>query len=422
MRGGYVRRTGRVALLNTVGSGLTAVAAAPVLIRLLGLEGYGSWALVMSMAEFAGLVDMGVGKSLAIELARTDDPALRRRIAGRGFGVVGIVSAAIVGGTVVFTGIVGLSSTTLFVVACGLALGTFMLAGTLKAVMEGVLELHRAQALSLVETLALYGGTVLVAAAPTAGFELPPAAVLLAPPLIVGLIQVTQWPWLRSRTGTWLPRPDSVGDLVGFVRGAGGLVVLGAFNAAFRPLVRTLFFATGGTLAGHAILDVTLRVARASYGLLSSLSLATLGVFAQIGGLREPLGEATKLSRELLKLYLVLGAVGILLGPWGFELLTDVEPRPWLVAGFVVAIGGNAILGVTEPIVRAFMAARIIRPLITVKLVQLGALSVAAIGGIALGGPPTHNLLWGVGTSCLLMAALVWLLERRSLRPWLGHG
>lgn len=406
-RAHYVRRVGRVAFANTFVSAVIAVGATPLLIRLVGLERFGLWAVVVSMSEVAALVDLGVGKSIAVDLAARRGTEEEHVIASIAIRLISSIwlSLSIVACALL---LVGIGSNTSVVAAAVAALAAYLTSGLLRSLMEGLFALDRAQFLSLAETFAVYSAAGLAWLASDDG-RLTHDLLLWSPAAALLVVQFSQLVWLRRAVrqpsfGFVAPR-----ELKGLVGRSGGFMTLGLLNSAFRPSVRAAFFGLGGSSAGHAVLDVALRVARVSYGLLSSFSVGALTAYSGTLGLGRAVRAVRPVVRRLLWVYAVLAAMGIALSGPGFAWLTGVEPSSTLLGGFVVAVGGNALLGVTEPFVRVFMGHREIRPLMILKLIQYLALGVLLVGLLQVTGDLVQILLYSVGGCCGVLAVGAWL-------------
>ena len=355
----YLAKGAILGLVNTFFSSVFAIAFLPVLVGIMGMKAYGSWALLAIFSGFAGSMDLGLAKSL-VYFAAGKGKEENLNVYGAALYInLGMVLMAAFGLSCLWWFDIALfpkESVSHVVQGHLIICGSIILLSMLSksywaAALESVFKIHWNRALSCVQTMLLYTGSALcyyitndliVVLYYTAGIYF---AILVAH-IVLALTKIQ----LHIRS----VKKSTLKKLISYSIKMYGI---GLMWSCIIPTNRYLFVQLGGDMASYGVFDIAMKVASASLACLNAFSSPLYALFAGWGMKRFDEIKQTLSKRVKVMTALYLGGLLVFI-LFGKSILAVLVPEASVQLYYLSAImiAGLCCYGPAEPYVLAFWA------------------------------------------------------------------
>lgn len=384
---GYLVSSASAGIANALGSALAVLILLPLIIRNVGMEAYGIWAICGMFVTFSAALELGVSKALVLMTARggrdenfavlSDALLLVTLVAVAALGVLLVAGASGIefgAPTAVPADLRAfLWGSGFVVVLTGLWLAVF------RGLLEARLRLGFVNYGFLALTVVQYGVVWLVSTQTA-----DPRALVLASVASYVVAAVVHGVASFSLVGFTGRLPS--------IRGSGRVLALSlplfaiaAPTVVMYPVLGALVLGTAASSAEYGQYDVAVRLSTLCATAVSSIGVPVLGLIA--GG---HLGSGPGLGRLVNRTMASSGIVGLiglatfaLAGAWLLEALLG-HRDPALFRASLAMMLGTVSLAVAEPITRALYAARDFTPIVIARC----AILVIAVAGAIMAPPP----------------------------------
>lgn len=418
MPAGYASRVAATGLANGVVSAICAAIALPLLVSALGLARYGQWAVLGMFITTAAALDLGMTRAIVMHCA--GQPATRVRecttaatlIAGC-LALLATVGVALVSFS---TGrLLGLApqafDTSILIGGC-LILTFSMLNGVLRAVLESQMAVHWVNVGYLLQTLILYGLTLLAALFWIDGVIIASTAAFAC---VLALHAA-----LLKRVGLLRPLRPSSATFRELLRTGRASYVIAAPSALLPPLASTLVLSEVSDPAEYGVFDLAVRIATLASTLLASIAVPVLALSARA----HATGGGAAQLHDWVRRYLLAGwllfALGMatfwLAGPWLLGwLFPSAGPALFPVA--LALLGGIGAVAASEPATRAILGSHHPRPVLLARLLMLGIVAIAGAWVLRRGGVTAFAQIYAVaGWVATFTILIAWFTKTRADR------
>lgn len=344
-------------LVNTFFSAFFAIAFIPVLVRIMGMDVYGSWSLLAIFSGFAGTMDLGLAKSL-VYFTTGKDKNDNAEIYAAAL-VINICLVALAGLALSCIWVFDIMlfpegsvsrELQLHLIICGSTILLSILATSFwMAVLESAYKIHWNNIISCAQTCLLYAG---IAAVYYLTSDL--VATLYYTAAVYFSILLTSIV-LASRHITFRFKSLCIGTFKKIISYSIRMYAIGLLWACIVPANRLLFVRLGGDMATYAMFDIAMKIASASLACLNAFSSPLYALFSgwgfeQFQRIKQTLSKRLRLMTALylggLLVFIVFGKVILAL------LIPETSDTLYYISAIMIA--GLGCYGPGEPYVRAF--------------------------------------------------------------------
>ena len=412
----YATRAAFTGIANASVSALAAVLALPLLVATLGVDSYAKWAALGMFITGGAALDLGMARALVLHCAaqplervREITTAAASIAAGiAAFAILVIASAGALRDTP--SGAIAnvVTPSVLTAGCCVLALG--MLNGVMRAVLESQLAVHWVNLGYLLQTLLVYGLTLLAAV-------FWPQAVLPATVCAFAAVSVFNMGML-ARLGLLAPRRPARATFHSLLSSAWHSCLLSAPIAVLPPLASFIALNLAASAAAFAMFDLAQRIATLAAILLSSIAVPILAIAARTRAAGEPEAALDRLTLRYLAFGWSLFAAGMLVyGIAGEKMLAWVFPAAgselFPVAGALLA--GMGAIAASEAVVRRMLGGTDVNPLFWGRIMMLALIGVAGILATRFGGLKIFTSIYAIaGIACSVFLLTAWRMRVRG--------
>ena len=378
----YLRRSASTGLLNAFMSALCVVAVLPLIIANLGLEAYGSWAVLGVFVGVASLLDLGMSKALVFLIPRLERPA--------GTWLSAAVCVCVAATTLVAGIIVVLVATevplfgehiakqpglTVWLACAGVVVLFCQVLTTLaRALLESRCRAHWVNAGFASFTAAYYLAGLL------ASWWLADVRFVIgisAGIYVLALAAHLQLLWRSGPLGWQWPERTT---LVALVRVSGRTLAVDLPSIAYLPVLMWIFMLVANSGSAYGVFDIATRIATLCGTALASLSVP---FYALVAGARE---SERQQVRGMLERFLPWSFACAVAAWLSFALLGEWVLRWWMPEAYAPLAGalrwllaGALAYAAFEPITRLLLGLGHLRRLLTIRLVMLATCVISAI-------------------------------------------
>ncbi len=380
----YLKRVAASALLNSVVSAVSVAVLLPWVIKRVGMQSYGTWAVLGIFVGIASILDLGTWKAVVYRLSKGEH-APRQVLAS----AAAIVSCGGVAFTLVVLGLLALQvpvfgealahpgAPTLWIGICGCVIVlSSLITGLARGVMEAHYRGHWVNAGYALLTLLQYA-----IAAVTTMWTSDPRALLVGTAAVHAGLCVLHLVFVqRLLPLRWEAPKKNV--VTGILRYGFGVFAADLPSILFAPAILYLLLFAAANPGQYAVFDLALRIALLCAGALSMLATPFFAIVA-----RAAAGTGKQVHRLIVRhlgITFALALAGWLTFAFVGERLlglffTDEVAQIHHLATIMLA--GSAAAAALEPIARAQMGLARLKGLFTVRFAMLSGamLAIAAL-------------------------------------------
>jgi O-antigen/teichoic acid export membrane protein len=417
--GPYLRRVASASLVNTGVSALATAMLLPIVIRRVGMDVYGVWAVLGIFIGIASALDFGIWKALVYLLPK------RQHSAGELFTSAALLSVATSAAFLIVMITLLAFNVPLFGAAIArqpgltwwLGIGgallvmTSMVTNLVRGVMEARYQGHLVNFGYALLTALLYGVATIVS-----HVTLDPRALIAGSVSVYVVLSMAHLLYLRSAStrAEFLGRP-SRGASQALLRYGSRSFAADLPSIALGPTVLYIFVLLAANSAQFGIFEIALKISTLAATALGALSSP---FFALVAAATEDRSEQMRaaINRQLIvttSLALAGWATFLVVGKQILSLVFETSGDA-LYRATLIVLAGAALVAALEPIARMEMGLGRLRRLLSVRVI---ALSVTLLGVVVLQGlPPLDRFAIAC---CLGFAAnACGLLQLARLESW----
>jgi O-antigen/teichoic acid export membrane protein len=411
-REGYVRKVAIASLFNSGASALATALLLPFVIRSIGMQSYGIWAVLGIFIGIAAALDFGIWKSLVYLIPRKQHSLGQLLLTSMALCMLGgmLFSAAFVLLLAAHVPLFGAAIAAQGNLSWWLAAGgcAILLAGLLTNLARGVLEAtYRGHWVNIgygLLTVAQYGVAALIAR-----WTHDPRALIVGSVLVYTVNLVAHVACLSLGSISWeRPRRSAAAAILQYGAASFGadapVILLG-------PAISYLFVLMVNDSGDYGVFDISLRVATLAGTALALLSASFFAIVAAADdGARQ---EVRRMIARHLRLTLGLAVIGwMAFWALGKPILAFVfsERSAEIYRASSIMLVGTAAVAALEPVTRMLMGIGRLRPLFFTRLSMLG---IALLFLVLLAhSEPLDRFAISYAAGFLASAAGLWLLDR----------
>jgi hypothetical protein len=400
----YVVSSASAGIANALGSAIAVMTLLPLIIRNVGMEVYGIWAICGMFVALSAALELGVSKALILLTARGEMDESRQVVVDALLLVTLVAVTAL--GMILMAGEAEIEFGTptaipadlrafiwtsgFVVVLTGLWLSVF------RGLLEARLRLGFVNYGFLVFTVAQYGAVWLVSTQTA-----DPRALILAT--------------VASYVGAAILHGVASFRIVGFpanvpsIRRSGRvlavslpLFAIAAPTVVMYPVLGAIVLSTAASSAEYGQYDIAVRLSTLCATAVASIGVPVLGLIA--GGY---MGSGRRLGQLVSQTTVLSGIVGLVgiatfvaAGAQLLEVLFGPQDQGLFRASLVMMFG-TVSLAVAEPITRALYAARDFAPIV---IARCAILAIAVAGALIASSPVLMTVSVGYGMAFLVAA------------------
>jgi O-antigen/teichoic acid export membrane protein len=407
----YVRKVARASLFNSGSSALATALLLPYVIKAVGMQSYGIWAVLGIFTGIAAAVDFGIWKSLVFLIPRKQHSLSQLLLTSIVLCTLGgtLFSAAfallLAAHVPLFGAAIAAQGLSWWLAAGGCAI---LLAGLLTNLARGVLEAtYRGHWVNIgfgLLTVAQYGVAALIVR-----WTHDPRALIVGSVLVYTVTMLAHFACLRGEAISW-ERPQR-SAAAAILRYGGASFGADAPVIFLGPAISYLFVLMVNDSGDYGVFDISVRVATLSATALALLSAPFFAVVAAADhGARL---EVRRLIARHLRLTLALALLGWLFFlALGKPVLAFVfsERSAEIYRTSAIMLAGTAAAAALEPVTRMLMGIGRLRPLFLIRFSMFGIalLSLALLTKTE----PLDRFAISYATGFFAAAAGLWLLNR----------
>lgn len=393
-----------------------ALLFAPALIRQIGLENYGTWAFVTSLATFAGIVDIGISRAITYYIIRANNSEKEARQLYTGLCMLLSIASALILAAILLetignseeappekTGRVEFIST----IAYGLLIiGATLPTNLFRGFLEARLKIHITQCLTLAFSILNYGSVYIASLFCNDVWIL--VKITCSVHFLMLLIYASVS--MRQNMPRWR-RPKYKIALLILGRGQGYLL-LAIASISILPINRALLLYIGGGHA-HAIFDIALKVAMAATMLLQTVNAPLFALLATYQ--KTDPNKIQAITKRMTLITLAIYLIGMIVLAIASNTIAGImipDQQKILQIAILIMAGGVSFSGVAEPTMRAAWARGEERMTASIRILAL-ALNVLMIIPF-MDFPPVIAVSTAYGASILLGSVLQIAITLRS--------
>jgi len=414
----YIRKVTVSALFNSVSSAAATVLLLPVIIRHIGLDAYGLWAVVGIFITLSGALDLGIWKAVVYLVPRQShmiDVTVSSAVflCCMTWAVFSTTLIILLAARVPLFGQVVASHDNLNwwlgIGGCMIALSC-LLTNVVRGVLEGLFHGHAVNAGFALLTLLQYGVAALVSLRFT-----DPRAFILCSVAVYGLVLLAHVGYLMHIRRVYFAIPNRAAMSAILKYGIGSFFADLPSNM-LGPLVMYLFVLVASKGFEYGVLDIAFKIAWIAASALSMLASPLFAIVASAR--REGDHPVRQLVSRYLRVTVPLGMGGCLLY-WmvGFDLLRRMFTDAKLIFdSSMLMLLGTAFAAALEPVSRMEMGLGRLARLAVVRYAMLGS-TLVAIASLGSREPLSRfSLAMSIGFS----VSAVGLIVLNRLESWGG--
>ncbi len=378
----YLRRSASTGLINAFTSAICVVVVLPLIIGSLGLDAYGSWAVLGVFVGVASLLDLGMTKALVFLIPRAEQPA------GTWFSAavcVCLAATTLVAGSIVVLATLGVPlfgehvarhpGLTLWLACAGvIVLVCQMLTTLVRAVLEGRCKAHWVNAGFASFTVAYYLAGLL------ASWWLADVRLVIGVSAGIYVLTLAAHLQLLWRSGPLQWQWPGRATLKALVRVSGRTFAVDLPSIAYLPMLLWIFMLVAHSGSAYGVFDIATRIATLCGTALASLSVP---FYALVAGARD--GERQQV-REMLERFLPWKLACALAAWLLFVLLGERVLQWWMPEAYTSLasalrwlLAGALAYAAFEPITRMLLGLGYIRQLLMIRLAMVAVCAFTAM-------------------------------------------
>ena len=368
----FFKKSTTAGILNAALSGLAVLFCTPIIIRSLGISGYGIWTSMIAFVGWGGVIDCGLTRATAYFMARTDQPALRAdylssllliRLLSMLFTIPLLLSGITIwlmdGSNILYRREVIVAGSCLLLLAAA--------TDFLKGALEGVLKLPITHILSMLSTIGNFGLVSILAI-----YRVSILVLLIASVWVWFLIFILHI-YAAYKAGLRIGRPHRqyCREIILYAMPVFGSSVI---YAPIDPISRFLVIALAGNGIQFGIYDLSLRLAHSALSLLTVVAIPIFPIVVQESkhGLESVKKLISSMTIVLSILYIIGNLLFLVFGKYVLLLIISKDfityPKAWEL--MAVTLAGISLAGVSEPHVRSFLALGMPKTVMMLRYVQ----------------------------------------------------
>lgn len=369
----YMLRSISSGFLRSIVNAISAGVAIPLVIRQIGIERYGKYALIMVFVEIASLADLGISKAvvyyLSEEREREDNNRLYTTSLVLNLGVVVLTGASVFGlyltGFDIWGGMVNRQLGALILLCGGAILVSALLVSFHRAVMEAKLEIDFVNYGFILQNFLVYGALLYLS------FQsLSVRYLIISTTVSFVFIALIHIAYCYTKYDYEIVS-ISFFDINKVGRTAFEFVSMSLMSIIIKPMNRFLLVYISGDSAVYGLFDVGVKFAKVSSSLLTAVGQPLFSLFSSFS---ENIARIKRMANKYARYGFILYVFGCgtfyFIGPVLSGWFVDENHSPDLFIASFIMIAGSALHAVMEPYLRALWALGEIPLTIKIKVLQ----------------------------------------------------
>lgn len=413
----YLRKVAASSLFNSLTSAVATALLLPLVIRRIGLDAYGLWAVMGIFIGVTSALDFGIWKSLVYLIARgqhspqnlLSSAGLMCLLGGCVFSV--LLFCAMFAGVPVFGQLVeSQADLKWWLAGCGcIVVFASLLTNLARGVLEAAYRGHWVNIGYGALTLVQYAIAVAIASR-----SHDPRMLMAGSAVVYVVILLIHLLWLHSLSALRWQRP-SWSTMRAILRFGAGSSLADLPSILIGPLLSYLFVVSASSAGDYGVFDLALRIATLSATTLSMLSTPFFAIVAAAHA-GDAQGQTRRMLSDYLRITLSLGVLGwlvfLVIGTALLTLFFTDRPAEIHRAALIM-LAGTAAVAASEPVTRMLMGLGRLRDLAKVRFVMLTMAMVAV--WLFAEQQPLERFSWAFALGNLAsFVGLLWLNHREK--------